>query len=113
MNPKYIRSPVNLENPITIPSNNKNEVEDTNIFTDKQAITICKSQEPFSHINFVKKDTFKPSINLDLLTPPRVRLTNNSNSRYLLTRLRKPDILKAIKLHLAFLHDQPASVFYG
>uniref|UniRef100_A0A6P7H219 Uncharacterized protein LOC114345112 n=1 Tax=Diabrotica virgifera virgifera TaxID=50390 RepID=A0A6P7H219_DIAVI len=77
--------------------NNKDEVQSTNIHTDKQAIEICTTNNPFhTHINFIKKDTLEPSTNLDPLTPPRVRLTNNSNSRYLLARLREPDILKAL-----------------
>lgn len=113
VNPKIIRSPVSLEMPYTNLSNNEEDVQCSNIRSDKQAIEICKSANPFhTPINFIKKDTLEPSINLDPLTPPRVRLTNNSNSRYILARLREPDILKAIKLFLAFLHDQPASVFF-
>uniref|UniRef100_A0A6P7FZ42 Uncharacterized protein LOC114335712 n=1 Tax=Diabrotica virgifera virgifera TaxID=50390 RepID=A0A6P7FZ42_DIAVI len=46
------------------------------------------------------------------MKPKHIRSpVNLENSITIPTRLREPDILKAIKLHLAFLHDQPASVF--
>ena len=49
------------------------------------------------------------------MTPPIVRLSRDSdaaNGRYVLARLRDPSILKALRLFLAYLHDQPSSVCF-
>lgn len=52
---------------------------------------------------------------MDPMTPPMVRLSQSSHApdgRYVLARLREPSILKALRLFLAYLHDQPSSVCF-
>ncbi|XP_055584976.1 putative uncharacterized protein DDB_G0282499 [Uranotaenia lowii] len=50
---------------------------------------------------------------LDPLRPPIVRLTEQSvegDGRFLKARLRDPKIMKVVRMYLAFLKDQPATV---
>lgn len=85
------------------------------ISSDKHAISACKSNNlaDGKSVQFLIERQDDKSKSMDPLTPPIVRLTSEShvgNGRYLLARLREPAILSSLKLFLAYLHDQPASV---
>lgn len=87
------------------------------ITSDKHAIAVCKSNS-FScekSFQFTKDSHNVTNFSLDPMTPPTVRLTQESSTggnRYIMSRLREPAILSSLKLFLAYLHDQPSSVCF-
>ncbi|KAH1021747.1 hypothetical protein HUJ04_011231 [Dendroctonus ponderosae] len=87
------------------------------ITSDKQAIAACRTNS-FANVKLPEGMPRDQAPSLDPLTPPIVKMTvasdrsKNSGRRYLIARLREPSILRAIRLYLAYLHDQPASVCY-
>lgn len=92
------------------------EVKSVKISSDKEAIAACKSLG-LKNVEVVVEEGARKDggLHVDPLTPPVVRMTQNSDEasgRYLLARLRDPSILKPIRLFLAYLHDQPSSVCF-
>ncbi|KAH1028481.1 hypothetical protein HUJ05_001836 [Dendroctonus ponderosae] len=87
------------------------------ITSDKLAIAACRTNS-FANVKLPEGMPRDEAPSLDPLTPPIVKMTVASDRskdlgrRYLIARLREPSILKAIRLYLAYLHDQPASVCY-
>lgn len=92
------------------------EVNSIKIGSDKEAIAACKSLAVEGLEAVIEKNAKKNDwIHVDPMTPPIVRLSRDSdvaNGRYLLARLRDPSILKALRLYLAYLHNQPSSVCF-
>jgi hypothetical protein len=100
----------------TVNARNSSEKNKLTISSDSEAIAACKSNVINQSIlvELAKRET-SSTINIDPLTPPRVRLTQEAQStfgRTLLARLREPLIMNAIRLHLAYLSDQSNTVCY-
>lgn len=97
--------------------NRTRENKSIKIGSDGEAIAACKSHVLQSNCEInVEKNMSNGFIpNIDPMTPPIVRMTRDSDAadgRYLLARLRDPSILKALRLYLAYLHDQPSNVCF-
>lgn len=99
-----------------LPTDLAKEVKYVKIGSDREAIAASKSFGQQEAKNIINKHPREGEVlSLDPMTPPIVRLSRESdtaNGRYLLARLRDPSILKAVRLFLAYLHDQPPSACF-